>query len=299
MYSWEKPCTPTSLRGNAHHGAAAGKALDGHLHHGVGAGPRHLVFELHVHHALDAGPAVGGKELGAVAFGHLGQPLLDALHVHRHGVHRAGDQHRFGGHEVAGVRYAVAREHLQAGAAHAHQVDALGPGRLGLGDELGVLHRGDHGVEEVGFVAVDDDVHLVFLEHPHVHLGLQGLGRAKEDVADLGGHHGAAPAVGQGGAADLLDEVLVVLVHAHVGAVHQLHHLAHGPAGDDALVAPHLLGLGRRPLHKGYLALELGVGGLQHVAQVIGDVEDLAPLGGDAQLVGHFKELLGVLDLVV
>ena len=119
---------------------------------------------------VDPGPGVGGDELGVVALGHVGQGLHDALHVHHHGVHRAGDDGQFLLQVVAGNRNAVAHEDLVGGAAHAGQLDALGALVLGVLDGLRLL--GGH-VDHLGqqrLMAVDDDVDVVFFQHAQVDL---------------------------------------------------------------------------------------------------------------------------------
>ena len=74
-------------------------------------------------------------------------------------------------------------------------------------------------------MAVHHDVDVVLFQHAQVDLAGDGGGAAEHDVLQVGGDHGAGPAVGQGAAGGLLHEVVVFLVHAHVGAVHQFHHL--------------------------------------------------------------------------
>ncbi len=148
-------------------------------------------------------------------------------------------------------------------------------------------------------VAVDDDIDVVFLEHPHVHFDRHRRGDAEEDVGDLGGDHGPAPAVGQRRAVELLGDVDVVLVDPHVGAVHHLHDLAHGPAWDDALLAPGFKCLGRHTAHEGNLPLHLGVGALELGVEVLGDVHHLAAFGLDPDGLGDRIELFRVLDAVV
>jgi hypothetical protein len=56
--------------------------------------------EFNVLHTLDVASRVRREKLGAVTVRHLGKTLLDALHIHAHGVNRACDQDRFRGHEV-------------------------------------------------------------------------------------------------------------------------------------------------------------------------------------------------------
>ena len=200
--------------------------------------------------------------------------------------------------EVAGRRDAVAHQDLVAGAADAGEVDALGAGRLGLGDELGVAGGLDQHGRERRLVAVDDDVDLVGLEHAEVDLGRQRRRRAEEDVADVGAQHRAAPAVGQGAAERRLEDVLGVEVDALVRAVHDLDDLAVDGARGDAQLAPLGLPLGGRALGVDDVAVRLAELGQRDVGDVEGDLVDLAAAGGDAQVPGHGVQLLLVLDLV-
>ena len=65
------------------------------------------------------------------------------------------------------------------------------------------------------------------------------------------------------------------------------------------MLAPGFQGLGRHALGKGNLPFHLGVGALQFLVKVHGDVLDLAAFGLDADGAGHLFQLDGVLDLVV
>ena len=167
---------------------------------------------------------------------------------------------------------------LVGGAADAAQVDALGALALGILDQLRILDGGDDHLGERRLVAVDDDVDLVRLEHAQVDLGDHRAWRAEEDVRDVGRQHAAAPAVGQGGAQGCAQDVLGVLVVAHVGAVQDLDHLAVDAARRDAQLAPDLLALLGRALDVDQLALLLAELGDGDVGDVEGDIVDrLAP----------------------
>ncbi len=117
------------------------------------------------------------------------------------------------------------------------KVDALGTGIFGGLDQAGIIDRVKHGLEEVRLMAVDNDVDLVLLQTAHVHFRPDRGRRTEEDVRDLGGDHGPAPTIRKGGPAALVGDIFVVLVHAHVGSVHQLHDLAHGAPRDDPVFA--------------------------------------------------------------
>ena len=87
-------------------------------------------------------------------------------------------------------------------------------------------------------MAVDHHVHLVFLKHAEIETAEGGNRGAKHDILKIGRYHGAAPAVCEGTTGRLEHEVLVVLVDAHVGAVHDLHDFAVDAPGDDAQLPP-------------------------------------------------------------
>ena len=192
--------------------------------------------------------------------------------------------------------YAVAHEHLVGGAAHAREVDALGAHLLRRLLDLGVLGRRDEKLRKKRLVAVDDDVHLVFLEDAQVKGAEHGHGRAEHDVLKVRRYHGAAPAVREGAAGRLEHEVLVVLVDSHVGAVHDLDDFAVYAPGDDAVFAPDLLSFQRRLLDVGELPLLLPELVRGPFRRCRGDVLDGPALRGHAEVEGHLEELRLVLD---
>ena len=101
------------------------------------------------------------------------------------------------------------------------------------GEELGVLGSLHHHVGEHRVVAVERHVHVVGPERAEVHLRRARGGRAEEDVGELGGDHGAAPAVREAGAEPVEEDADVVVVHAHVRPVEHLDVLAvDAPRGD-------------------------------------------------------------------
>ena len=135
-----------------------------------------MVFvEFDVRRPLHLRPGIGGDDLGVVALGHIGQGLHLALHVHHHGVHGPGDDRQFLLEEVSGHRNPVAHQHLIGRAAHPRQVDPLGALGLGVGLDLRVLGGDDEEFRQQGFMAVHDQVHLVFFQHPEVDLSGDGL----------------------------------------------------------------------------------------------------------------------------
>ena len=151
-------------------GAAVGVVGDRHAHDLAGGLGGAVLVELHVHRARDLGLGRGRDELRVEALRERPERLHDALHVDDHGLDGAGEHGQLLVQEVAGRRDAVAHEDLVAGAADAGEVDALGAGGLGLGDELGVAGGLHEHRRERGLVAVHDDVDLVVLEHAEVDL---------------------------------------------------------------------------------------------------------------------------------
>ena len=114
-------------------------------------------------------------------------------------------------------------------------------------------------------MAVHYDVDLIGLQDAQVGLG-EGRGWGPEhDILQLGGDHGAAPAVGQAGSQALKDEVDRVVIHAYVGAVHDLHYLPIDAARIYAQLLPQLHPLGWRAtgeLDGALLLAELGHDGI-------------------------------------
>jgi hypothetical protein len=194
-----------------------------------------VLVELDVRRARHLNLGAGGDDFGVEMIGHASQRLHDALHVDDHRLDRAGQDRKLLVEEVAGRWDALPHHDLVRGAADAGQVDALGALALGVSDQLGVLHRGHDHLGEGRFVAVDDDVDLLFFEAAQVDLADLRAGGAEEDVGDISGPHGAAPAVGQGRADGGKHDVRGVLVVAHVGAVQHLDHLAVDAARGDPL----------------------------------------------------------------
>ena len=87
-------------------------------------------------------------------------------------------------------------------------------------------------------MAMDDHVDFVFAEHTQITGGAHRHRRAKEDIADVGGHHGAAPAIRQRVAQGVAQDVLGFHVHTGVGAVHGLDDLDIDATGHYAILAP-------------------------------------------------------------
>ncbi|KUG28792.1 hypothetical protein ASZ90_001344 [hydrocarbon metagenome] len=265
-----------------------GEPLDGQFHDLDGLLPGVLYVEFHMRGAGELGLGRGGDDAAVVAPGHGDQAGHDALVVHHHDLHGPGDDGQFGHEVVSGHGDALAHEQFVARAAQPGQVDPGGPGGLGLGQKRRVAHGGQDHLRDDGAVAVHQDVHVVGLEHPEIDLGGLWGGGAEDDVRQLRGDHGAAPAVGQGQPRGVQAQVHGVVVHAHVGAVHHLHHVAVDAPGGDAQGFPQLPPFGRNPADKRHgaapeaVVLEelVGQGGGHGVDVLAGHVQ--ADLGRDA-----------------
>ena len=71
---------------------------------------------------------------------------------------------------------------------------------------------------------MDDDVDLILGEHTQINPAANRFGSAEQDVGDGGGDHRSHPAIGQAALESAHDQVTIVMVNAHGGAVHQFDH---------------------------------------------------------------------------
>ncbi len=148
-------------------------------------------------------------------------------------------------------------------------------------------------------MAVDHDIHLILLEDTQVHMAQNGDRVSEEDVLKFGGDHRTAPPIGQGASGRLQEDIAVVLIHAHVGSVHDLHDLPIDSSGCRSDLPPEFLPFEGRPLEEEELSLlttELGQGGFPHVDGNIlhGPIPDL-----HTEVHGHLIEFLLILDFEV
>ena len=104
---------------------------------------------------------------------------------------------------------------------------------------------------------MNDNVYFIFFEHTQVNLAENRGGSTKHCILKLGGNHAASPAIGQGCSACLIEQVFIVLVNPHVGAVQSLDHLTVNTPGGYTQLTPELLALQRRPLQKEELSILL------------------------------------------
>ena len=144
---------------------------------------------------------------------------------------------------------------------------------------------------------MDHHIDFVFFQNAQVDLAQNRHGIPEHDVLKVRRDHRAAPAVGQRATGRRQQETLVILIDAHVGAMHQLHHLAVDAPRHDPQLPPDLLPFGRRPFYKRdlpVLAAELLERLFAHLDSDLlnGAVADL-----HIQIHRNLVELLLVLDL--
>ena len=164
--------------------------------------------------------------------------------------------------------------------------------------QVGRIVRGDyHAFEKQGFMAVNQNVYLVFFQKTHIHAGHPGFGCSEKNVRDFGGDHGPAPSIGKGRAGALFDDIIVVLVNTHMRAVHEFHNLTHRAARNDSGFAPLLQGLCGHAFCEGNFTLDLGVCPFEFLVEVCGYVFDRPVSGLDSNAFGNISEFLFVLNL--
>ena len=96
-------------------------------------------------------------------------------------------------------------------------------------------------------MAMNDDVDMVFFHDAEVGFGLQRVGCAEKNVLKIRGQHGTAPAIGKGCSGALFDQVFIILIHAHMGAVHDFHDFPVDISGEHTGFFPFFIQGRRRP----------------------------------------------------
>jgi hypothetical protein len=192
---------------------------------------------------------------------------------------------------------AAAHQYLVAGAADAHQVEALSAHRLGLVHYL--VHHVEDDLGQHGVVTVDRDVDLLGVQCPHVGERPVVLRRTEQDIADIGGQVHTRE-VGHAHLDAQEDEGHRVGVHANVGPVQRLHHVGVDVGGEHAQLFELVYPLGGyeagHPLERrAVLSRELLEHGVRDLAR---QDEIVLTLDVDPDLGGHSPQLLGVLDAV-
>lgn len=232
----------------------------------------------------------------------LGQrrkPLHDALDIHHHGLHRSGQDGQLLLEEVAGQRDALPDKHFVGRAADAGQVNSFGPFGLGIGQKFRILGGHHEHFRKRRFMAVDDHIDHIRLQHAQVGFGADRSRGAEEDVSKVGGQHGAAPPVGQRTPHCLIQQVFGVLVVARMGPVEYFDDFpVDGPWGDPE-VLPDFLAFCRCPFQVGQMAVQsakLSQGGQ---GDIPGDFLDGSIRHPNAQPTGRLKKFVWVPHLVI
>jgi len=283
---------------NVHPGRVAFlEGFNGQAHHLAGQVPGVFRGEVEGFGAGEVGLVRSGDEPGVETLGQIDQAGHDALVVGHYGFHRPGHDGQFGHHVVAGYGDALAHQKLVPGAAEPGHVEAGGAGLPGRLDQLGINRGGQDHFRDQGVVAVDQDVDLVFFDDPQVDPALVRGRGAEDDVGNLGAGHGAAPAVGQGGAGGVEAEGDRVAIHAHVGTVKHLHGFAVNAARGDVQLVPQGFAGRRQALEKGEARPEAGEILAQALGQGLGHGQGLA-LGVQADLGRQAAQLGLVPDSV-
>ncbi len=190
-------------------------------------------------------------------------------------------------------------KHLSPGTAHTRQDNAFCARIFCRLNKHRVIDRIQHGLKQVRLMPMNDNVHMILFQTSHIHFSPHRCGRPVENIRDLCGHHGATPTIGESRPCALLSDVLIVLVNAHVRPMHQFHDFPHGAPRDHALLAPGLQGLVRNSCDKGDFSLHLGIGALQFLVKVNGNIFDLPALHINAHIAGHLFQFKRVLDGIV
>ncbi len=202
MDSTPKPAIWVAFwRGNHDFGPTIGKVVDGHGDNAFGIIKGMVFVELDVDDVVlfHLGDGMGGDQLGVKAFGNIGQVLENTLDIHDHGIAGAGDNGQFLLQESACGRNAVALKNLIGRTADAAELDAFGAFGFGIIDHFLGLGCGNDHFGENGFMAVDDDVDMIFFHDSQVGFGMQRIRGAEHDILKVGGDHGSTPAVCQSG----------------------------------------------------------------------------------------------------
>ncbi len=146
---------------------------------------------------------------------------------------------------------------------------------------------------------VDDDVHFVFLENAHVNFAPPGIRCAEENILQFGSKHRTAPAVGQSHPAGVLEDVLIVLVHAHCASMQRLCHFPVHCSGCNFQLVPYFLARARGAAgHKlcSFCLAEFPQGNVPYIQC---DIGNRAVFRLYAQLLGKFEQLRFVLKLII
>ncbi len=118
---------------------AVGEVVHCRAHDRFGGSDRVVLIKFNMGRALHHGLGRGGDHYGMETFGCFLNGLHDALHIHNHGVNRAGCNRKFLLQVVTSNRQAVAHQDFIGRAAHAGHVNAFRALLLCLLQQFGIL----------------------------------------------------------------------------------------------------------------------------------------------------------------
>ena len=241
----------------------------------------------------------GRDDLGVEAPRMFNHGRDDALYVDQHHIHRARRNRQLLVEEVAHHRGALPHQDLVGGTADATHHDSFGALAAGQFKQLRVATRGHHHLREGRFMTVHHNVDLFGLEHAQVHLAAYRLGRSEENVAQVRGQHGTRPSIPHGGTQAVHQDILVVGIHALVGAMQSFDDLVFDADRNQTVTAPlldrRLRGACGRVVDLTLLVVEFSQSGQ---GQLLRDRLLGATRGLDVPLLRDLVETLFALDFI-
>jgi hypothetical protein len=97
---------------------------------------------------------------------------------------------------------------------------------------------------------MNEHIDFILFENAKIHSAHYWDRVSKKYILELSGDHRASPSIGQGTSGSGDQDVSIILVHAHMGSMHQLHNLTVNSSGSYPHVSPYLLSFKRSSLHK-------------------------------------------------
>jgi len=274
------------------------KIIDGMGQNFFGRAHGIFFFKLNMNGIGHLSPIIGGNNIGVLVFYHLGHGLHNTLHINHHGLDCAGGQHHLLLNETAGHGNSAPHQDFVAGTANPGQINSFCSNFFGKGQNLRILGGKTKGLGKQGLVPMHGHIDLIFPQYPKINNGTPGNRGSKHDIGELGGKHGRSPAIGQGASGPLQHDIMIFLIHTHVGSMHGLNNLTINAAWLHTQFFPDCLLFFRRPLDHGeqtVLLTELsqGLG-----PQFKGDLVLVPSLDGNAEDLSHGMELLHIFNLV-
>ncbi len=258
-----------------------------------------MLVERHMLRTGEHGFGGSGNDLGMITGRYLGQGRHDALHIHDHRFDCSGDDGQFLLQEVAGYRHPMAHQDFIAGTAHAADIDAAGSCRPGLGQQFRISGRENNDVRQSRFMAVENDIDLIGFNNAQITSAFNRLRGAEKHVGQLGGPHGAAPAVAQGSAQAVQSQIDIVGVDSHMSAVHAFHYFPVNAPGSDTQFGPQVFSFLGRTLQQLQTAFAAAEFIQSQAGQIQGDFPGGASLHRDTAFLSQGLQLGFVLDRVI